>query len=47
MEVQKMSIKELEKQINAIETKKGTTSNEEIKLLVDLRSELSYRYHFK
>lgn len=47
MEVQKMSIKQLEKQINIIESKKGVVSNEEIQLLVKLRNELSFKYNFK
>ncbi len=47
MELEKMSIKELEKQINIIETKKGVVSNKEIQLLIKLRNELSFKIHFK
>lgn len=47
MELEKMSIKELQKEINIIETKKGVVSNEEIQLLIKLRNELSFKIHFK
>ena len=38
-----MTIKEIKKRINEIETKKGVVSNEEIKELIDLRNELVFR----
>ena len=38
-----MTIKEIKVRINEIETKKGYVSNEEIKELIDLRSELVLR----
>ena len=41
-----MSIKELEKRIDMIESKKGVISNEEIQELVALRNELSYKVNF-
>jgi hypothetical protein len=44
--MEKISIKELEKRIAAIESKKGVISNEEIQELVALRNELSYRVNF-
>jgi hypothetical protein len=40
------TIKEIEKRITEIETKKGVVSNEEIKELIDLRSELSFRLNW-
>lgn len=46
-QINKMSIKELEKRIEAIESKKGVISNEEIQELVALRNELSYKVNFK
>lgn len=37
---------QIEKRIEEITTKKGVVSNEEIKELVELRSELSFRMFF-
>lgn len=45
-QIDMMSIKELEKRIDAIEKKKGVISNEEIQELVALRNELSYKVNF-
>ena len=45
-QINKMSIKTLQKRIDAIEKKKGVISNEEIQELVALRNELSYKVNF-
>jgi len=41
-----MTTKEIEKRIKEIETKKGYVSNEEIKELLNLRAELSFRLNW-
>jgi len=40
------TIKEIQKRIKEIETKKGIKSNEEIKELIDLKAELSFRLNW-
>jgi hypothetical protein len=45
-QINKMSIKTLQKRIDAIEKKKGVISNEEIQELVALRNQLSYKVNF-
>jgi len=45
--IMKSTIKNLEKRIKEIETKKGVVSNEEIKELLDLRAELSFKLNWK
>ena len=44
--ISELTIKQLEKEINIIESKKGIISNEEIQLLVKLRNELSFKFNF-